>query len=153
MSATEQTFHYKVVASSWGISVLARGRVDVVAPGMVPTDAELVGPVALRVDPRVVIGAEERTAVELGLVLGSRHASAPSAGVPVLTLNDLRYHLADYQHEGLTCAVAGLFCVCLGFAPPKITTAFDTQQNRYIFDFPGFSAEGIDPGTKNEVRD
>ena len=57
----------------------------------------------------------------------------------IMRLQKLDYNFADFQVEGITCAVIGLLANKFGFPNPEIEVTFEKPNNRYTFVFPDFS--------------
>jgi len=59
----------------------------------------------------------------------------PDGAVAIVELEDVWYHPADYQLEGLEAAAVGWACEYLEIDPPPVRIDFDSERNRYVFSY------------------
>lgn len=132
---TMEHFVYQTIKSSWGIVVS-------VSADFVPMDS-FSGEYTRTGSCFGVSGLEalhptDRDAFLLGVrILGSQIEDRLQGKPPlIMRLQKLDYNVADFQVEGITCAVIGLLANKFGIPNSSIEVGFDKPNNRYTFDFP-----------------
>lgn len=138
------TYHYRVIKTSWGISVTVEGDVSVKNLGHASAEG---GRWSLSWIGRVALTPVDLAAVERGLVLAAATMPSQFGGIE-LVLRGISYHAADYQPEGLTCAVLGLVCSALGWPVPVVPVEYEPASRRYVFRFP----EAADPSRDDPAK-
>ena len=136
MIVLSSVYTNKALKSSWGLLLSLEAEVRMGDKGGVRTVP--LGDGILLLDATPGDGLAE-SAIEM-LARGLRPLTADIRskllnGLVTIAIQSVRYNDCDFQEEGLTAAMIGWATSEFGLSQKEIPVAFDSDENRYTFDF------------------
>ena len=130
-----ESYYYKIRQSSWGIYIKIDW--DIFTFTEIQEDY-------IRVDDGMFldVSAVHITTIQIDyLILGikliaKRILDKIDSNIPlVIKIINLEFNIADYQHEGLACAIGEGLAIKFNIKMPDVSVTFDSSKNKYIFQF------------------